>query len=373
MTEISRFWTTDGTGDGPLGGYSADQYAAFLEDMFGMGVLTGVLNELFATAPGGVSPISLATGAAIVAGFEYQNTAPLNLPVASPVIGTTGFRIVLSAIWATQQVRAAVILNVDGNSGIPAFTQNPGVQVDLPLFTGTITVGGVIVIVEGRTWAQYSTKQQTIGPGGITTAMLADGAVTEPKIASNAVTKSKIKNLSVSGSKIEDNAVNWSKLYPGSVLESKIADNAVTSAKIKADTIKDSDVKGSALTNRVIGSRVVKMPYRQGGVESNWTTPGANQYTLNSLAAQLGASSVTIIAGATEKFETITFDISFLKVPLVFCQLGVPTGGYAGGSDFSIFAINITTTTFDLVLRREAGTATPTTATIYWMAIGQEK
>lgn len=52
MTEISRFWTTNNTGDGPAAGYTAADFYNIMRRLLitdqeaSQGVLRGVLNEL---------------------------------------------------------------------------------------------------------------------------------------------------------------------------------------------------------------------------------------------------------------------------------------------------------------------------------------
>lgn len=161
MAERSQPWDTTGTGDGPSGGYTETQTEEFFRDLFSGdrfatdGVLPGYSSELAVTAT--TNQVSVAAGAAIVYGKYYQNTASLNLAVTSPVVGTTGLRVVLRVNWAAQTVRAAVIKNTDGTSAAPALVQTAGTTWDIPLATGTITTGGTVAVSDAREFLHMPT------------------------------------------------------------------------------------------------------------------------------------------------------------------------------------------------------------------------
>ena len=113
MAERSQIWDTNGTGDGPLAGYSETQ------------------TEEFLPRPLDRRPLRDRRRAAGVAGDPrlhqqhqpgdgrgrrrdglrkyYQNTSSLAIAVTSPVVGTTGLRVVLRVNWAAQTVRATVV------------------------------------------------------------------------------------------------------------------------------------------------------------------------------------------------------------------------------------------------------------------------
>jgi hypothetical protein len=156
MAEQSGFWTTSGTGDGPATGYTMNDWRDFLNRVFAPGqeangaVIKAAGNEL--AVAGSATPISVATGQAIVNGFWYENNTSLNLAITSPVVNTTGFRVVLRASWAAQTIRATIIKNTDGISAIPAATQVDGTTWDVTLATGTITTGGVITLTDARNY-----------------------------------------------------------------------------------------------------------------------------------------------------------------------------------------------------------------------------
>lgn len=142
MAESSRFFNSNGVGDGGASGYTRAQIASWMKAVFGAGILKGIGSELVVS--GTASPLSVATGAAIVDGLFYENSAALNKTVTTPSEGTTGGRIVLRADWAAQTVRAVVVLNTDGVADPPALTQTSGTTYEINLATFTITTGGEI-------------------------------------------------------------------------------------------------------------------------------------------------------------------------------------------------------------------------------------
>lgn len=147
-TEVSRFWTTGGAGDGSAT-YTRDQLAEAFRAMFcGDPTTQGVFSGL--AVSGVASPMTLAVGQACVYGFLYFCTVAGDVTKSTPAVNTTGFRVVLRAGWAAQTVRVTVISNTDGVAAIPAVTQTASTTWDITLATGTITTGGVITLTDAR-------------------------------------------------------------------------------------------------------------------------------------------------------------------------------------------------------------------------------
>lgn len=198
MAQSSIFWPTSGVGDGAAQYTDAQLFAwlrrTFLRSITTEGVHAGHLNELACT--GAVSPVAVNTGAALVDGIPYENTASVNQTIATPSVGTTGHRIVLRANWAAQTVRITDIASADGVAAIPAAVQIAGTTYDITLATLTITVGGVITLTDARSYLHYTTKVNTamLDAGAVGSTQLAANAVTTTAIVDNAVTPAKIPN-----------------------------------------------------------------------------------------------------------------------------------------------------------------------------------
>ena len=120
------------------------------------GVLPGWLNELAVAGVG--TPISVNTGAAVVYGMPYQNTASVNVVVPSPTTDTRQDYIVLRRDWAAQTIRITRIAGVEGGS-IPTLTQSPAPDgtgiYDVPLATISVTTGGVITVTDAREYCAF--------------------------------------------------------------------------------------------------------------------------------------------------------------------------------------------------------------------------
>ncbi len=156
MAESSRFWTTGTTNDGATT-YSADNFGQFVRESFmtnlaAEGVLYGILNAL--AVSGTSSPVAVASGAALVYGFYYSNTASVNVTIATPAALTRVDRIVLRVDWTNHTVRITRIAGTEG-AGTPAMTQTANTTWDIPLATVSITTGGVITVTDARTFVKH--------------------------------------------------------------------------------------------------------------------------------------------------------------------------------------------------------------------------
>jgi hypothetical protein len=160
VAESSIGWNTDGTGDGTATGYTSAQFINWIRlltmdasDEQNYGVIFGYWNGLTVSNTS-ANHMKVDTGAAIVYGFPYWNTSAVTLDLTTPSIGTTGWRIVLRADWATQTVRAKVLMSPDGTPAYPAMTRTNGVAWDIPLAYGTITTSNVVTLMDGRKFMQ---------------------------------------------------------------------------------------------------------------------------------------------------------------------------------------------------------------------------
>ncbi len=158
MAEISRPW--DGTVTGDAGPYSDDQWSdswlSLISPLIASeGVFDAQLNEL--DLSGVVTPVSIATGRALVDGTWYEtNTVPVTVAIPTPGANPRVDRIVLRKNWAAQTIRITRIAGAEAASPVPpAIVQTDGVTWDLPIWQVHITVGGVIT--------QFRDDRQFIG------------------------------------------------------------------------------------------------------------------------------------------------------------------------------------------------------------------
>ncbi len=311
MAESSIFWTTGSTGDGASPYTQAQIFAWLLRTFVNApateGILKGYANEL---APSGTaSPVAIATGAAMVYGIPYENTAVVNVAVPTPVIGTTGRRIVLRASWAAQTVRVVLLSSSDGVAAIPAATQTPGTTYDHTLATLTITTGGVITLTDTRGYLH--------------------------------------PNIKVATQNIDDNAIT----------NAKMADNAVGTAELIADAVDDTKV----------GNRVPQMYRRVGGSATGWGAAGATTYTPGAVRMQAGVATVTISDGQTFNEVIVNFPVTFGQQPIVLATLQA----MGEGDEMIELSTEAAVDNVGLIVRR-AGTSGAHLLTVQWLAIGGE-
>ena len=177
MSEYSMPWA-DGAGDG--GPYSSETWDDLFEVLFTTdqaateGVIAGRGGELEVT--GTASPVSVATGAAVVKGKIYINTAAVGVSVPTPTGDTRYDRIVLQADYSARTVRIARLEGSEGGSA-PSLTQTDGTKWEIPLAQLEVQTDGSIVVTDQRAFAHFGTRVSTDG--------LEDAAVTTAKLASN--------------------------------------------------------------------------------------------------------------------------------------------------------------------------------------------
>ncbi len=169
MAESSILWTTGALGDG-LNPYTMGQVAQtwmramFLRNMNTQGVCFSYLNDLAITNPAN-QDLTVDTGAAVVAGFPYFNTAAVTKTVTIPIVNITGWRLILRASWAAQTVRITLLESADGVAAIPGKTQNDGVTWDINLAYGTCDLAGVLTLVDNREYLMYNIRLNATANG----------------------------------------------------------------------------------------------------------------------------------------------------------------------------------------------------------------
>ena len=259
----SMWWTTNGQGDGPAGGYGRNRWAELFRSTFGSGVLKGEGNEL--KVSGAASPLTLATGAAYVDGIFGRNPGADSIIVTTPSVGTTGCRLVLRATWGTTQTLRAVLLR--NNDGVPLATQVPDLTQDsgsiyeIPLARFDVTVAGVIQgLVNEAPLCQFGTD-------------IADGAVVEAKLGAKAVTGAKLGDKAVGAGQLADGAVTSAKIQSGAVGTAQLGDGAVTNAQVAANAA----IAQSKISN---ATRAIDAAKLEGKSASDFASKDTRMYAL---------------------------------------------------------------------------------------------
>ena len=371
MTEKSTFWTTSGVGDGPLAGYTAADFYNFMRRLLitdqeaSQGVLRGVLNELAVT--GSSSPLTVASGAAIVYGIFYSNSSPVSLAVGTPVTSTTGFRINLQADWNTQTIRAVVQVNTDGTPDIPALVQTAGDEWNIPLATGTITQAGAIALTSAREYcqfAEYLTADMIDALAGLSVvgrASSSEGAAAAITAASDGQVLRRASGVvgwgTVETAGIADDAVTNDKLADNAIDTDQIIDGAITTAKLADNAVDDTKV----------GERIPQFYRRQGGSASDWSSSGANNYTPGAVRMQAGIIDVTVPAASYSASQAVTFPVAFSDKPVVIVTTISTSSTYL----FASRATSVAASGFSAAVNR-GNASGDLTVSVAWIAIGPE-
>lgn len=156
MTEISRVWAGTTTGD--AGTYTDEHWRAIWASLFSKnqsnkGVLRGLRSELLVA--GTSSPVTVASGTAIVKGGWYDSDASTNVAIPTPSGATRIDLIVLRVSWSAQTIRITRVAGSEGGAD-PALTQTAGTTWDIPIAQCSITTGGVITVTDKREFAGFA-------------------------------------------------------------------------------------------------------------------------------------------------------------------------------------------------------------------------
>lgn len=172
MTEISFPWDGTSVGDATLAEYSSKE---FIQDWLQLTLvydrtLEGVIDTNYAGLTGGLQVaagagvVTVQTGAAIVDGRLYKNTAVLTL---TPSSGSRVDRVVLRRDVAAQTVRAVI---KEGTAGTPpALTQNDAIW-EISLAQFVVTAGPTI----GTVTREARAIRTPLGPGYQSNELAAD-------------------------------------------------------------------------------------------------------------------------------------------------------------------------------------------------------
>lgn len=149
MAETSRPWqgrVSQGA-LGQAGPYSSTQWQQVWKTWFGQnnanrGVLRSVDGELAVSASSPADTnVNVASGAGMVQGIWFYNSASLAVPISANASGSTRIDvIVLRADYTAQTVRIAVVQGTPA-AGIPALTQSAGSIWEIPLAYVTLASG----------------------------------------------------------------------------------------------------------------------------------------------------------------------------------------------------------------------------------------
>lgn len=378
MAEKSMFWATPTSGDGAAG-YSEAETVRLFRSLVGdrpatEGILYANDNSGALQVSGATSPLSVAAGMAFVNGYFYWNTSPVSVPVSTPVVGTTGHRVVLRWLASTKTVRIVLKSSSDGVATIPGITQTDGVEWEISLATFTITTGGNITLTDARSWAYFATKVKTgmIDDLAITTAKIANLAVTEGKLGNFAVTAGKIALLTITDDRIANSTLTEAKL--AAALAAKLVTNGNSHDHNGGDgaQIPTGGIADNAVDDLKVGNRVPQFYRRQGGDPDDWSIQGTTSRTPAMVRMQSGVRQVSISALAYTGSVAITFPTAFSQKPFILADAVWNGTNIFNGDVWGVDITNLTASGCTLTLRVNNPPDSGITANIHWLAIGTE-
>ena len=397
MAEKSFPWTNNATGDGTLGGYTALEWGELHRYLFNggqeatQGVLKGVLNELAVT--GTSSPVAVNTGAAVVYGKVYQNTASVNLTVSTPAVGTTGGHVILRLDWTAQTVRLVAVRNTDGVNSTPSLTQSTSTQWEIRLATFTITTGGVIALTDARAYCHYGMRidlnnvdglsAATAIPYGDANSRLTSG--TELSYTDSTNTLAVLANggdprfvLGDGGGAGLFGYLQWNSAADemrlgtntggDTIKVSEAGQVTLSPASATAPIVLSPNGQGQKVTGLAADMAATLQLRRQGGSATDWSSGGTSNFTPTTAREEVGVAVITITPGNSFADTVVTFPTAFGQVPHVMTSLQRTSlcSGYVLN-----WGADATTTTATIRVERN-GTSGTTIVTVNWHAIGAE-
>jgi len=134
--------------------------------------------ETFSSTEGRIYSIATDNAGIWCAGGEpngrIYRTIDLNHNLTLPLVGNTGWRVVVRIRWDKRTMETVLLESVDGVSDIPEITQDVGVYWEISLAYGTVSTMGVVTVNDNRTFLSSA--------GEITGDMIANESITPIKI-----------------------------------------------------------------------------------------------------------------------------------------------------------------------------------------------
>lgn len=148
-----------GSGDGVAGGYPADRMRLMETNTLGTGVQ--VVDNNLALTGAGTANLTVGVGAAIVAGYEYENTSSLNINISTLANGTYNVVLIVNATVGTLVVARSAT-----GTTTPAYSVRAAVYTGTPavpyLLLGTVQVASSAIAAGGITpnYAAFAESRQ---------------------------------------------------------------------------------------------------------------------------------------------------------------------------------------------------------------------
>jgi len=342
VAQQSYLWTTSSSGDGSST-YTRSDWTEIAKILGGVSGCQGIVPQCLScfSAASENTTVIVGTGAALVDGKPYRNTASASVTIPATAASTRIDRVTIRAMWnagdaSPQTVRLYRIEGTEsGTPSAPSLVQISGSTYDLPLYQVTIdSTGSILTLTDERYFSSCALSGcgiQVSSCGG--NLEVSDGAISSCKIGAT----------SIYNSKIVASAVTTTKIMDGTIMEPQVADWSLSASKMKYG--------------------VVAASVRQGGDTDNWGTSGSTNYTLTSILPriQCGVGSYQICGGS------VTFPEPFGYTPIVL----ITACDTAAACGVPVYLLNdILTTGFSFgILRSDTGVPL-NSGSFMWMAIG---
>lgn len=272
--------------------------------------LVNIVNGIFSTQLGSITPITLPFDAAYWLGVTVGSNPEMTPRTAFTSVPYSRISLTVpdNSLTANKISSGQIVKSVNG------------LKDNINLVAGsnvTITPSGNDLTISAASGAGGTVTQVNTGAGltggPITTTgtiSIANDGVTTAMLQNNSVTSTKIADGTVATADLADNSVTSAKIVDGAITTTDLGDNSVTSAKIADGTIGTTDLANNSVTtdkivdatitaNDIGNTQVVKsINSLKDNVNlvagSNITiTPSGNNLTIASTSGGVGGSGTT--------------------------------------------------------------------------------
>ena len=336
---------TTNVGDGPSSGYGKSRWQELFKYLINVDSTTGYVAEALngLAVSGTATPVTIATGAALVNGYFYLNDSSTTLSVPSPVTSTRIDRIILRWGNTAQTVRLVRLAGTEGGAA-PALTQS-STTYEVSLATVSITTGGVITVTDTRAFLKSAA-----GRG------LADGSTLNWNTSSKVL---EVKDGGLTGAKLDQTSFS----YPGIFTSTKTGGGSSAAIYLNASAPGIAWNVGGATSNNkrwdlvgVSNTLVLRMLDDSNGTVGSAITFTRSASTLTGVAingptTMVGNSSVTGTSFCEAALATI-FPVSTEPVKVTFRTSGCSTSGAKVPGTTGRLSLSITCSLMPSRLRR---------------------
>jgi len=205
----------------------------------------------------------------------------------------------------------------------------------------------------------YARQALTVPDGSITVEKLNDQAVTSIKILDETIASADIKDGTITSADVADGTITSADVADGTITSADIADGTITSADIADSSIISGDIVDGTVSGTDISDGTVSTSdLANSSVTFSKLAPDARSIHIQSgrfvgNTSTPGWPLATSTPSAEAYYVThVTFAQSFSSVPTISVSLYRLDSGVTTNTRIDVYAENITTTGFDLVMHK---------------------